>query len=121
MYLACTIPHEILLSNSYCFYWIVTTTARSVIEAGHGIEEIGEVIMAVQKCKSERLKSVQAFGWNGPLDFLSGAVDTTMVATFRTMKRRGSKILKESIHSAIEGLGIKKLQPRRRSYSNPAC
>jgi len=106
-----------------------TTRFRTLIEAGYSLEDIGDVAMEVRNAKAQRLKSVQAFGWNGPLDFLSGAVETTGSA-FRRVKRRGSKILMggrlaQSIQkikaNASSSSSSSSSQPRRRSFANPAC
>lgn len=91
---------------------------RTLIEAGYSLEEIGDAAMEVQKAKDGRLKSVQAFGWTGPMDFLSGAVETT-ASGFRAVKKRSSKIFMGGLIGGIQK--IKLAQPRRKSYSNPAC
>lgn len=93
---------------------------RILVEAGYSLEEIGEAIMSVQKIKAERIKSVQAFGWNGPLDFLSGAVEQ-MGAALRSGKRRSSKILLGGgMMAAIQKIKLNR-EPRRRSYGNPVA
>lgn len=91
---------------------------RFLVEAGYSPMEIGDAIIDVEKAKLERLKSVQAFGWNGPKDFLSGAVETTGAA-LRGVARRGSKILLKSVAAAVSAIRIK--QPRRSSFTPPAC
>jgi len=98
-----------------------TTRFRTLIEAGYSLEDIGDAAMEVRNAKAQRLKSVQAFGWNGPLDFLSGAVETTGSA-FRKVKRRGSKILMGGrLAQSIQKIKANASQPRRRSIANPAC
>jgi len=95
-----------------------TKRFRTLVAAGYSIDDIGEAILSVEKIKAERTKSVQAFGWNGPLDFLNGAVET-MGSAFRAGKKRSSKILKGSLKGGFQMIRLVPSKPK--SYSNPAC
>jgi len=90
---------------------------RFLVEAGYSPMEIGDAIMDVEKAKLERLKSVQAVGWNGPKELLSGVVETSGAA-LRGVARRGSKILLKSVAAAVSAIKIK--HPRRSSFTPPA-
>jgi len=94
---------------------------QTLIAAGYSPEQIGEAIVNVQMAQTKRLESVSDTGWNGPLDFMNGAVETTGAA-FRAINkksRRGSKILLGSVTAAMGGMKIK--IPKRKSISTPAC
>lgn len=91
---------------------------RFLVEAGYSPMEIGDAIVDVEKAKLERLRSVQAFGWNGRKELLSGVVETSGAA-LRGVARRGSKILLKSVAAAVSAIKIK--HPKRSSFSPPAC
>lgn len=91
---------------------------QNLVEIGYSFESIGQTILEVNKARALRLESVRASGWNGPLDVMSGALETTGAA-IRKVGRRGSKILLTSVTAALTGMKIKQI-PRQKSVSPPA-
>jgi hypothetical protein len=48
-----------------------------LLEEGYGIEEVLKASMACEMIKQSRADSLRAFGWNNPMELLSGAAETT--------------------------------------------
>ncbi|KAL3925833.1 MAG: hypothetical protein SGILL_000149 [Bacillariaceae sp.] len=48
-----------------------------LLEEGYGLEEVLQVSMDCEMIKQSRADSLRGFGWNNPMDILSGAAETT--------------------------------------------
>jgi len=103
---------------------------ESLISAGYGLEDIADAIINANKIKCQRMDSLR--DWNGPLDFLSGAVETTGAA-FKAMDVLGvgaatGKAVKgvgKNMSAAMGGMtriaGSAIPALKKRSPSTPAC
>ena len=112
---------RIVHSVAFCF---------SLISAGYGLEDIADAIINANKIKCQRMDSLR--DWNGPLDFLSGAVETTGAA-FKAMDVLGvgaatGKAVKgvgKNMSAAMGGMtriaGSAIPALKKRSPSTPAC
>jgi len=104
---------------------------KYLLSIGYTLEDIGDAITKANEVKSQRTDSLKASGWNGPLDFLTGAVETTGAAfkaidvlrvgkgvnTFMGVSKKGSKVLFGGMTAVM---GITNPLARKKALLTPA-